>query len=310
MTFVTPEGCDASSPIVEVGIYRRLTGWRTVDPTPGRRRGPDGKGADDHERGRDASCVGGGRRKDADMAMQTIDAPRVRAHVGDDVLYRVGGAMAVVGSVVAFVGNVLHPRSTDYYDDPVAWLDHNTESSVWFGSHVLILVGSIVLVGGFVALARALAGTRGEGVGQLALANALIGTTLIVITLVIDGLVVPELSDVWHAHETPTQEAALTGTILYYTIFNLLYVFMITLFGLAPIFYGVAMLLSGSFARWFGWLGILFGSTVVVSALLSMVDVSRKVLDATVWPVTATLVVAWFLAIGVQLWRRAELPAA
>jgi hypothetical protein len=244
------------------------------------------------------------------MAMQTIDVLRPRAHVGDDVLYKVGGAMAVVGSVIAFVGNVLHPRSTGYYDNPVAWLDHNTESGVWFGSHVLILVGSIVLVGGFVALARALSGTRGEGIAQLGLANALIGTTLIVVCLVIDGLVVPELSDVWHAHATPTPDATLTATILYYTIFNLLYVFMITLFGLTPIFFGAAILLSGAFTRLFGWMGIVFGSAVVVSALLSMVDISRKVLDASVWPVTATLVVAWFLTTGVHLWRKAEVAAA
>jgi len=213
--------------------------------------------------------------------------------------------MAVVATVIAFVGNVMHPRSTSYYDDPVAWLDHNTHSSIWFASHVLILLGSIVLIGAFVALTRSLVGSRGYGISHLALANALIGTTLMLVLLVIDGLVVPELSDVWVAHSSHTEEAVLSGTILYYTIFNLLYVSMLTLFGLAPIFYGIATLLSGTFARWFSWAGIAFGSSVVVSALLSMLDVNRKALDATVWPVTSSLVVFWFLGTGILLWRRA-----
>jgi hypothetical protein len=213
--------------------------------------------------------------------------------------------MTVIATVLASLGNVLHPRSTSYYDDPVAWLDHNTDSSIWFTSHVLILLGSIALVGAMVTLARVLAGTRGHGIGHLALANALIGTTVMLVLLVIDGLVVNELSDVWIAHSSHSADAVLSGTILYYTIFNLLYVSMMTLFGLAPVFYGVAMLLSGTFARWFSGVGIVVGSTVVVSAILSMLDVNRKVFDAQVWPVTSTLVVLWFLAIGIQFWRRA-----
>jgi hypothetical protein len=213
--------------------------------------------------------------------------------------------MAVVAAVMAALGNVMHPRSTGYYDDPVAWLDHNTESDIWFSSHVLILLGTIAFVGVMVALARSLAGTRGYGVALLALANAVVGITVMLVLLVIDGLVVSELSDVWIAHSSHSPDAILTGTILYYTIFNLLYVSMITFFGLAPIFYGVAMLLSRSHARWFSAVGVVVGSAVVVGAVLSMLDVSRKVLDATVWPVTSTVIVLWFLAIGIQMWRRA-----
>jgi hypothetical protein len=85
---------------------------------------------------------------------------------------------------------------------------------------------------------------------------------------------------------------------------------MLTMFGLAPILYGVAMLVSGTFRRWFSWMGIIVGSTVVGGALLSMVDINRKVLDARVWAVTSSLVVIWFFAIGIRLWRQAGAVAA
>ncbi len=44
----------------------------------------------------------------------------------DRPLYRLGGAMAISGALLEFVGNALHPRSADYYGDPAAWLDNAT----------------------------------------------------------------------------------------------------------------------------------------------------------------------------------------
>lgn len=236
---------------------------------------------------------------------------RVNAVQDDRPLFRLGGAMAVGGAVVAFVGNALHPRSTEYYGDPVAWLNHQTQMSIWFLSHVLILLGMIALVGGFVALSRSLAGTRGYGIGQLALANAVIGSALIIVTLVIDGLVVAQLAHLWKVTEAPSPDDSLTVSILYYTIFNLLYAFMITLFGLAPIFYGIAMLLSKLYASWFSYAGVLIGSSTVITGMLSMCGIASEFLDAVVWSVEASLFVIWFLIIGVLLWRRgADVPLA
>jgi hypothetical protein len=223
---------------------------------------------------------------------------------GDRPLFRVGGAMAIGGALSAFVGNALHPRSTGYYGDPVAWLDHNTQSDIWFPSHLLILLGQVALVGGFVALSRSLAGTPGHGLATLGLANAQIGTALILVTLAIDGLVVAQLDGIWPVQGEPSGDAVLAGSILYHTVFSLLYVFQITLFGLAPVFYGTGMLLSGTYPRWFGYAGVLIGSVIVATALLSMFGVATEFLDAVVWTITASLWVAWFLISGMLLWRR------
>jgi hypothetical protein len=223
----------------------------------------------------------------------------------DRPLYRLGGAMAIGGAMLEFAGNALHPRSVAYYGDPAAWLNNSTRSSIWFPSHVLILLGSFLLIGGLVALAGSLAGTRGHGIGQLALAYALIGSTLIMVTLAIDGLAVARLDGVWNADATPSPEALLAGSILYHTVFSLLYAFEITLFGLAPILFGVGILLGRAYAAWSGWAGILIGASVVLSALLSMFGVATEFIDAVVWSVVASLFVLWVLVMGVLLWRRA-----
>lgn len=224
----------------------------------------------------------------------------------DRPLYRLGGAMAIGGALLEFVGNALHPRSADYYGDPAAWLDNATQSSVWFPSHVLILLGAILLIGGLVALSRSLTGGRGYGLGQLALANALIGSTLIIVTAAIDGLAVAKLDEVWNAGSAPSPDARLVASILYHTVFSLLYAFEITLFGLAPIFYRVAILLGGTYAAWLGWAGILIGASVVLSAVLAMFGVATEFLDAYVWTVVASLFVLWVLLMGVSLWRKAQ----
>lgn len=223
----------------------------------------------------------------------------------DRLLYMLGGAMAIGGALMEFVGNALHPRSTDYYGDPAAWLDNATQRSVWFPSHVLILLGSILLIGGFVGLSRSLMGRPGHGVGQLALANALIGLTLIIVTAAIDGLAVATLDEAWNPGSTPSPDALLAGSILYHTIFSLLYAFEITLFGLAPILYGAAILLGKAYAAWLGWSGVLIGSAVVLTALLSMLGIATEFLDAYVWTVTASLFLIWVLVVGVLLWRKA-----
>lgn len=235
------------------------------------------------------------------MKRATID--EIRPTDGQ-LVFRVGGAMAVGGAAMAFIGNALHPRSTDYYGDPVAWMNHNTVSDIWFPSHLLILLGEIALIGGYVALNRSLAGTRGHGFGQLAFANALVGTALIIVTLAIDGFMVPQLQDLWQVTTSPSPDAALAAGIVYHTIFSLLYVFQITLFGLVPIFYGLGMLFSRTYPTWLGWAAVVLGSSAVVTALLSMSGVATEFLDAVVWTFVAALVVLWFLASGVILWRR------
>jgi hypothetical protein len=224
----------------------------------------------------------------------------------DRLLSTLGGAMAIGGALMEFVGNALHPRSTDYYGNPVAWLDNATQSAVWFPSHALILLGAILLIGGFVGLSRSLVGRPGHGVGQLALANALVGLTLIIVTAAIDGLAVAKLDEVWNAGSPPPRDALLAGSILYHTIFSLLYAFELTLFGLALIFFGVAILLGKTYAAWLGWAGILIGSSVVLNALLAMFGVATEFLDAYVWTVVASLFVLWVLVMGVLLWRKAQ----
>jgi hypothetical protein len=227
------------------------------------------------------------------------------ARADDLPLYKLGGALAIGGALMNFVGNALHPRSVDYYGDPVAWLNHTTQSSIWFPSHVLILLGSILTVGGLVAFSRSLTGTSGYGMGQLALAYAVIGSTLIIVTLAIDGLAVSRLDEAWSSDPGASPGTLLAANILYHTIFSLLYVFELTLFGLAPIFYGVAILLSKAYAAWLGWAGMLVGAAVSVTGLLSMFGIATEFIDAVVWSVLASLFVLWIFAIGVLLWRRA-----
>jgi hypothetical protein len=240
----------------------------------------------------------------------TTNAQVEAVAVGDRTLLRVGGAMAVVGVIMGLTGNVLHPRSTGYYGDPVAWLNHNTDIDIWFPSHALLLLSSIVLVGGFVAFTRSLAGTGGYGLASVALAFAVMGSAVYGVTVAIDGLTVPQLADAWTVSDSPSPDAVLAGSIMYHTIFSLLYVSMIPLFGLAPVFYGLAFLRGGVFSGHVGRAGVLFGSSVVVAGLLSMFGIATEFIDAVIWPVVASLVNFWNLLLGVLLWRRTSRTAA
>jgi hypothetical protein len=55
--------------------------------------------------------------------------------VSEQSLYRIGSVSAIVGSLIAIVANLLHPRSATVAD-PEAFLKMITESGIWVGDHV------------------------------------------------------------------------------------------------------------------------------------------------------------------------------
>ena len=50
-------------------------------------------------------------------------------------LARIGGAAAVIGSVVLFIATMLHPMSADPNDPPAAFAEYAADAR-WVGSHL------------------------------------------------------------------------------------------------------------------------------------------------------------------------------
>jgi hypothetical protein len=65
-------------------------------------------------------------------------------------IYMIGGAAAIVGSLMAMVGNLIHPVTP--LDDPQGVARVIAESDAWGLIHLTIVFGITLMLGGLVAL--------------------------------------------------------------------------------------------------------------------------------------------------------------
>ena len=69
----------------------------------------------------------------------------------DRWIYRIGGFAAIVGSLLAMIGNLLHPMTPT--GDPVAVGHAIHGSDAWTVIHMAIVIGLILMLGGLMAIA-------------------------------------------------------------------------------------------------------------------------------------------------------------
>jgi len=88
-------------------------------------------------------------------------------------LYRIGGAAAVVGSLLGMVGNLVHPPTAGP-GDPASTAQVVAESGSWIPIHLAIIVGLVLMLGGLVAIRQSIRGGLAGALAQLGLALAVV----------------------------------------------------------------------------------------------------------------------------------------
>jgi Domain of unknown function (DUF4386) len=232
-----------------------------------------------------------------------------KAAMSERFLLRVGAVSAVLGAVLAIIGNVLHPRTpASGLGDPEAFLRLVAGSPIWVTAHVGLILGSLFFLGGLVALAHSLSAEGDSGLARLGLAGALVGSAMNFIVLALDGIAMKDAAESWINASGAEKDAALrAGAILYYLDFALFDVWVMIFFGMTFILYGLAVSASNAYPRWLGWIAVVGG---VGAALVGLVQAYIGTSQATfliLFPAFAALLSIWLLVMGVLLWRRASI---
>jgi hypothetical protein len=84
-------------------------------------------------------------------AMMTTPKRREEGHT-----FRIGAVAGIVGSLLAMVGNLLHPAPP--IGDPEGVAQTIAQSEIWVPVHLVIVVGLILMLGTLVALSRSIEG--------------------------------------------------------------------------------------------------------------------------------------------------------
>ena len=158
---------------------------------------------------------------------------------------------AVLGSLCAAVGNVLHPVTPR--DDPQGVAGVIAESATWTLTHIVIVVGIILMLAGLVGIRHSIDGGIAEALARLGVHAATIGVTIGLVTVVLDGVGAKQLADQWAAAPESDKAVALSAVNANETInFALAGLFNLSFAGVPFLLLGLAVALSGAYPRWLG----------------------------------------------------------
>ncbi|MFI6603466.1 hypothetical protein ACIBHX_45145 [Nonomuraea sp. NPDC050536] len=178
---------------------------------------------------------------------------------------------------------------------------------LWVLLHFAVTIGTALRLAGLLTVGETFQGTAARPLAVIGNGFSVAGVALLIVTYSRDGYVHPFLTQsltdtpgvqdaIFAASSRAGYSTEITGLLL--------------IAGLAPIAYGLAMLVSPLYSRWIAWLGITGGAGAVVTAAYlystGLTDLGYGVL----YPLFGMLVPAvWLIAAALPLWRTPDRAA-
>jgi hypothetical protein len=234
--------------------------------------------------------------------MTGLDVP-VQVHDDRPVL-RLGGACAVAGGVLGVVLNLLHPRTSDIGATEVE-LRLIEENGRWLAVHAGILVTLVIAFLGLVAIAVSMYGERGLW-ARAALYAAVASAPVAIISVAIDGIAMKEIADAWASAPGQVLPAADAVYQLNVAAFDAL---IISLFGMTPIFAGIALAGSSLYPRWIGVVSVVGGVIGLVAGFTQALTGLEPFTANILFPLASLAFTIVLITAGLTLWQKAAAPA-
>jgi hypothetical protein len=220
-------------------------------------------------------------------------------------IFLIGSAAGIAGSLLAMVGNLLHPATP--IGDPEGVARTIAHSERWVPVHLVIVVGLILMLGGLVALSYSIEGGVAGALAQLGSVAAVAGVTVGVVLVIVDGVAAKHLADAWEA-APPDQAAVALGVVLAEEAINfaLASLFNILFAGVTFILLGLAVAWSKEYPRWLGWVVVVAGVGSVPVGLVQAYTGESIGFTRIATIIFPTIITLWVVGMSVQLWRMAS----
>jgi hypothetical protein len=219
-------------------------------------------------------------------------------------LFKIGAICAIVGSVLAAVGNILHPVTPR--DDPVGVARVIAQSDAWTLIHVVIITGLILMFLGLVAIGYSIEGGIAEALARLGVYAAAVGTTLGIATVILDGVGAKQLADQWAAAPEATKALALSLVSTNETLnFAIAGMFNLSFAGVPFILFGLAVALDDRYPQWLGWLATFAGLGSIAAGLVQAFTGEPTDASLILTIIGPTIISIWVFVMGILMFRRA-----
>lgn len=220
--------------------------------------------------------------------------------------FRIGAVGAVVGSLLAMVGNLLHPATPVGRSEGVARAI--AESAAWAPIHLMIVAGLILMFAGLIALSRSLKGGLAGALAYLGSIAAIAGITIGILLVMLDGVAAKHLADVWATSPQAEKADALRLVLAEESLnFAIASAFNILFAGVTYILLGLAVALSRVYPRGLGWVAVAMGLGCIVAGLIQALTGEPTLVTKTLTIIFPTVITLWTALLGVLLWRNVSL---
>ncbi len=225
--------------------------------------------------------------------------------VVDRWIFRIGGVAAILGSLFAAVGNLLHPVTPRHDAEGVARVI--AQSDHWTTIHLIILFGILLMLAGLIAIRQSIKGGLPEALARLGVYAATVGVTIGLITVILDGVAAKQLAEQWAMASASEMPIALGIVSANETInFALAGLFNMSFAGVPFILVGLAVALSHAYPRWLGWTAVIAGVGSIGAGLVQAITGEPTMASLILTIIGPTVISLWLLVMGILLLRKAS----
>lgn len=218
-------------------------------------------------------------------------------------LFRMGGISAIVGAILAGVGNLLHPVTPE--NDPVGVAQVIAASDMWVLDHLAIVLGILLMLGGLIGVYHSIQSGLPGALARFGLFVGVGGATIGLVLVILDGVAARQLAQEW-ASAAPDEKATALGLVhLNETInFALASLFNFVFAAATFILFGLAVALSGEYPRWLGWVVVGAGAASIGAGLIQAAIGEPTTASGVLTILGPTVITLWLLIMGILLLRR------
>ncbi len=206
------------------------------------------------------------------------------------------------------MGNLLHPVTPR--DDPVGVAQVIAQSENWTLIHLIIVLGTILMLAGLIALRHSIDGELPEALAALGVYAGAVGVTIGLITVILDGVGAKQLANQWALTPVAEKPIALAVVSANETInFAIAGLFNMSFAGVPFILFGLAVALGHTYPRWLGWTAVAAGIGSIGAGLIQAFTGEPTMASLILTIIGPTVICLWLLVMGILLLRKAARTA-
>lgn len=230
--------------------------------------------------------------------------------MNDRALFRLGGLALIVAAVAGAILNAVHPRDLDFDNLAESLLETVAETSSWSPIHIGLVIAAALGIVGFMGLYRSISGDTGSALARLALVSSIVGGSVLIVTLALDGVAVKHAADIWSGEGADQGVALVMAEILTAVTASLLSVSLILFFGLGFGLFGLAIALGDGYPRWLGWLAVIGALASIWGGAVYFYDAQLTESTLNLLVVSSLFLTVVGFVIGVFLYRKGAVGAS